>query len=123
METEVSQPDFEKLRQFHSDLNTRFEQVKGLNEEKEISPFKSKSFQTSLNEYLALINVKYITTGKFIDPFKDEPAQDKDESLEAKGFAVSGSKNKANKLDPALQGMPAARLALESGADLFGEDD
>mgnify|MGYP006295148189 CR=1 FL=1 len=83
----------------------------------QINPLGDPDFQAFIRSHLAYGNMVYITTGRFpADARHGGPVRDGGESEHFSPSTISG-------LDPVLGESPAARAAIEAGADLTGESD
>lgn len=82
-----------------------------------IDPTTSQDFTTFIRGHLAYVNMRFVTMGRF-----ERPGQE-DANTKA-GFAPlpDAQESLPGDIDPFLRGMRSTSLAIQSGADLIGDD-
>lgn len=119
-----------QLTTYNEAIINRFAEVKKIfdGNGKAIDPTTNGDFRGFVQANLSLVNMRYVLFGQFNSSMEESDPLDRTaEALRKQGFAVSGEspqeKVALDKLDPALAGSPAARLAVAAGFKPDGDDD
>lgn len=116
-EPEPESSAFDRLKGFTLDVLKRHEEVSQLFSNSAVNPTLTVEFRKFITDSLSEVSMRYVMFGTFTRP-GETPEETKEEKLKEQGFDISKTK-----LESALAEHPAAKLALELGADLTGDDE
>jgi len=108
------------LLTYNDEVIARLNQVQDYFKKKElgkIDPTGSKDFTDFVRGHLAYVNMRFVTMGRFDRPGVEDP-------LTKSGFQPlpDAQESLPGDIDPFLRGMRSTALAIQSGADLIGDD-
>lgn len=108
------------LLTYNDEVIARLNQVQDYFKEKalgKIDPTGSKDFTEFVRGHLAYVNMRFVTLGRFDRPGVEDP-------LTKSGFQPlpDAQESLPGDIDPFLRGMRSTALAIQSGADLIGDD-
>lgn len=108
------------LLTYNDEVVGRLNQVLDYFKKKElgkIDPTGSKDFTEFIRGHLAYVNMRFVTLGRFDRPGVEDP-------LAKSGFEPlpNAQESLPGDIDPFLRGMRSTALAVQSGADLIGDD-
>ena len=125
---------FQQLSKHVQGCEGRYNQLKELFKDADLSPLNSTDFQKFLEDHYSLLAMRYVVTNTFVPgdgSSEPVPGMDATELAKLLGFGVSEAKLDDAKedipvptgMEPGFAAHPAVQLALEAGADLMGDDE
>jgi len=108
------------LLKYNDEVLARLEKVNDYFKAKtlgKLDPTTSSDFTNFIRGHLAYVNMRFVTMGRFDRPGVEDP-------LTKSGFEPlpNAQESLPGDIDPFLRGMRSTALAIQSGADLIGDD-